>query len=253
LPGDQYIGQLLINYTVPTGPGSAAMKAFGVIVPRLKVWANRYLNAVGPSGSFAKGTGVLGTTDLDIFISVKKEAPENLEQTYESLYAFAQNEIWIPQRQNVSIGINWLGSKIDLVPGKQQANSPADHSLWKNKQHTWRQTNVAVHITTILNSGRLNEIRALKIWRKCHGLDFPSFYLELTVINALWGKKKNDLANHVWASLEYLRDQFERACVIDPANTANTISDDLTAAEKKKIANAAAESLKKKNWGEVLW
>src|SRR5205823_1399197 len=118
----------------------------------------------------------------------------------------------------------------------------------------WTQTNVATHISTVVSSGRVNEIRALKVWRKCHNLDFPSFYLELTVIDALWGKTKGtNLARNVSTCLEYIRDNLEAACVIDPANTANIISDDLTASEKKKIAQAAAKSRDEPYWEQVLW
>jgi len=50
---------------------------------------------------------------------------------------------------------------VDLVPGKKQANLKTDHSLRRNKQQTWMQTNVATHTAMVRNSGRLNEIRAL--------------------------------------------------------------------------------------------
>jgi hypothetical protein len=100
----------------------------------------------------------------------------------------------------------------------------------------------------------VNEIRALKIWRLCHNLDFPSFYLELTVIDALWGKPKgSNLAANVSTCLDYIRDNLETACVIDPANTNNVISDDLTAAEKKKIAGQAGKSRREPYWNQVLW
>jgi hypothetical protein len=254
MTGDQYIAQVLAKYIVPRGPGSAAVNALGVVVPSLRIWANKYLSSIGPSGSFAKGTGVLGTTDLDVFIGITNDAPENLQELYESLYAWAQNQFWLPQRQNVSIGITWLGTKVDLVPGKRQANLTTDHSLWKNKQQTWKQTNVATHISKVVNSGRVNEIRALKIWRKCHKLDFPSFYLELTVIDALLGKTiGTNLASNVSTCLDYIRDKLETAYVIDPANTANSISDDLTAAEKKTIARAAGKSREERYWEQVLW
>src|SRR5688572_23746233 len=164
------------------------MNALGVVVPSLRQWASRYLNSIGPSGSFAKGTGVAGTTDLDVFISLRNDVPANLQEIYESLYSWSAKQNWIPRRQNVSIGISWLGTKVDLVPGKKQANPTTDHSIWRNKQSTWRQTNVETHIARVRGSGRVNEIRALKIWRRSQGLDFPSFYLELTVIDALRGK-----------------------------------------------------------------
>ncbi len=252
--GDEYIAGVLANSVVQTGAGSAVVSALSEVIPSLKLWANQYLNSIGASGSFAKGTAVAGGTDVDVFISIKNNVPEDLEEIYESLYKWADKRSWIPRRQNVSIGISWLGTKVDLVPGRVQGILTTNHSLWKNKQHTWTQTNITTHINAVRTSGRVNEIRALKRWRQCHGLDFPSFYLELTVIDALWGKPKGvNLAAHVSTCLEYIRDNLETARVIDPANTNNVISDDLTAAEKRTIAGQAGKSRNEPYWNQVLW
>ena len=43
--------------------------------------------------------------------------------------------------------------------------------------------------------------------------------------------------------LEYFRDYLPTAQIVDPANTNNNISDDLTAAEKQAISKAAATCL----------
>ena len=254
MSGDEYIAGLIASRVVPTGVGSGVASALGEVIPSLKLWANQYLNYSGPSGSLAKGTAVAGGTDVDVFISIKNNVPEDLKEIYESLYKWADKRFWIPSRQNVSIGISWLGTKVDLVPGRIQGILTTDHSLWKNKQQTWTQTNITTHINTVRNSGRVNEIRALKVWRQCHNLDFPSFYLELTVIDALWGKPKGiNLAANVSTCLEYIRDNLETACVIDPANTNNVISDDLSASEKKKIAEEAGKSRNEPYWKQVLW
>jgi hypothetical protein len=52
--------------------------------------------------------------------------------------------------------------------------------------------------------------------------------------------------------LEYLRDRFCTARVVDPANTNNIISDDLTAAEKAKVAAAAQQALKATTWDQIV-
>lgn len=83
------------------------------MIPSLKLWANQYLNSIGASGSLAKGTAAAGGTDVDVFISIKNAVPENLQDIYESLYRWAGKRYWIPRRQNVSIGISWLGTKVD--------------------------------------------------------------------------------------------------------------------------------------------
>jgi hypothetical protein len=59
------------------------------------------------------------------------------------------------------------------------------NSLYRSKPNTWTQTNISTYISHVVNSGRTDEIRILKIWRQLHGLTFPSFFLELAVINAL--------------------------------------------------------------------
>ena len=55
-----------------------------------------------------------------------------------------------------------------------------------------------------------------------------------------------------WRIFQYLRDIFPNARVIDPANTNNIISDDLTVAERERIRSAAIAALKASNWSEIV-
>lgn len=252
MTGAQYLGLTLAKYAVPAGQGSPAMNAFAGVVPVLKHWAHEHLNQVFPSGSFAKGTTVAGTTDIDIFVSLKHTTPGTLEELYESLYSRAQAEGWAPRRQNVSIGITYGGAKVDLVVGRLQPGSTTYHSVWRRKAASRTQTNVGLHVSTVRNSNRMNEIRLMKIWRQCHGLDFPSFYLELMVIRALSGCQNNLEAN-VQRALKYINEHLETACAIDPSNTNNIISDDLTQAEKRAISVQAGKSHDTPAWPATLW
>jgi hypothetical protein len=111
---------------------------------------------------------------------------------------------------------------------------------------------VARHIDLISRSGWTEEIRALKLWRHQRGLDFLSFYLELTVLDALAGRQYGDLGNNLWRALQYLRDSFVASRVVDPANTNNIISDDLTVEEKRRIQATATQTLNAKSWTEVV-
>jgi hypothetical protein len=56
----------------------------------------------------------------------------------------------------------------------------------------------------------------------------------------------------VWTVFQYLRDHFGAARVVDPANTNNIISDDLTQAEKIAIRAAAINALAAANWNQVV-
>lgn len=250
LSGTSYLEGVLAKYEVKTN--FMASLATGIVTDSLRQWANGWLLDISYVGSRAKGTAVAGATDLDIFVSLKSNTPYTLEQIYERLFLWATNHHWIPRRQNVSIGINYLGVKIDIVPGRLQEGFVYYHSLWKRKAHTWTQTAPGIHISKIRDSGRTQEIRAIKIWRQNHGLDFPSFYLELTVLDALHGCGW-DLASNVQRVLGYIADHLEAAAVLDPANTGNVVSDELTAAEKKTIAEQAQHSFDERSWLFTLW
>ncbi|MDE3268446.1 MAG: hypothetical protein OYI31_08375 [Chloroflexota bacterium] len=92
----------------------------------------------------------------------------------------------------------------------------------------------------------------MKIWRRLHGLELPSIYLELAVIRALRGERSG-LAANFWKVLDWLSSQIQAAAIVDPANEGNTISDDLNSNEKAAIATRAAWSLRQSNWGQIIW
>lgn len=249
---DNYIESVLAKHTYV--PGVLVPYATEqVLIPKLQAWAGSHLNRISFTGSLPKTTPISGTTDIDIFVSLKASTPLTLSDIYEQLYQKAASEGWSPRRQNVSIGISYLGVEVDLVPGRLQPGYTYYHWLWKRKQQTWQQTAPEIHIDKVKDSGRTKEIRAIKIWRKNHGLDFPSFYLELTVMKALSGCSFNNLASNFMRTLRYISTDLPTASVEDPANTNNMISDDLTQAEKKAIAAQAQASYDAPTWTQTLW
>lgn len=60
------------------------------------------------------------------------------------------------------------------------------------------------------------------------------------------------LSDNILKVFHYLRNGFSHARVIDPANSNNIISDDLSAAEKAKIASAAEHALRAANWNQIV-
>jgi hypothetical protein len=249
---DAYLKGILDRLRVDTGPYSPVRNVQAVLRPSLQAWGGHYLVGMNPSGSFAKGTAIRGGTDIDIFASLAQETPSNLETIYVTLFNRLHQDGFNPRQQNVSIGIQIGGYAVDVVPARRQNNIGEFHSLWRRKAQTWTQTNVMTHINTVRNSGRSEEIMILKAWRRQKGLTFPSFYLELVAIEACRGRKVGTLADNVWAALAYIRDNIRTAVFMDPANTNNRISDDLTAAEKYAIASAAVLARQATNWNEIV-
>lgn len=178
---------------------------------------------------------------------------ETMKDLYEKLFHCLAEKGWAPKRQNVSIGLSYGSVAVDLVPAKYQAGSLEDHALYVRRGDTWKKTNVLTHATYVGKSGRLAEIKALKIWKRLHGLDFLSFYVELFAIRALNENSTTFVAANVQIVLRAIANNLGQWRIQDPANTNNIISDQHTAAEKAKIAAQAAKSLQVQSWGEIIW
>ncbi|MFA6295240.1 MAG: nucleotidyltransferase [Candidatus Paceibacterota bacterium] len=251
---DQYIRNVVTAHT-PNVTYIVADK-INELKPHIHAWANGHAYTLKLSGSLAKGTGITGTTDIDLFISLDPSVStcNTLENVYNTLRNRFNGAGYSAREQNVSLGIDHTGLKVDVVAGVRHQMFGLDHSIWKRKAQTWTKTNIDAHINHVKNSGRIPDIKAVKIWRKIHKLDFPSFYLELSVIEAL---KEGGLINSSPSSnfitvMNYLVNDFENKTIKDPANQENEVSDELTAAEKLKVKELAKTTLAG-NWNQAIW
>ena len=251
---DAYLNRVVTAHTPNTQ--HLVQSAVRALHPHIQNWANGHEYTLKLSGSLAKGTGITGTTDVDLFISLNPSV--NTSNTLENVYGTLRNRFhgagYSPREQNVSIGIEHAGLKTDLVAGVRHHALGYDHSLWKRKTKTWTKTNIDTHVKHIRDSGRVDDIKAVKIWRKLHDLDFPSFYLELSVIEALKGTALSDTSSstNFVRVMEYLANDFEEKTVFDPANSNNNISEDSSLVEKATIAQTASASLRRP-WNQVIW
>lgn len=248
---DAYLFNILAREAVDTSATSPVLAVRTALLPVLNQWAGVLLRGVFPSGSFAKGTANHSGTDIDLLISISNGATETLKEIYEKLFKKMHELNLNPKRQNVSINVRVNGYDVDLVPAKHQGGNSEDHSLYRRRADTWTKTNVSTHIATVRAASRINEMRILKLWRNQKQLDFPSFYLELSVIRALAGAQ-GTVSQNVWTVFQYLRDTFPNARIVDPANTNNTISDDLTIADRAKIKAAAEKALAATDWNQIV-
>lgn len=251
---DEYVISIINKYNIKGNVDvSTKLIAVDPLLNIINEWAGTQLINVSYSGSRAKGTAITLSSDIDLFISLKSDTTNTLKEIYTSLYDNVVFHKITARKQNVSIGVKYGGHSIDLVPGKKHLGNTNDHSLYRSKVDAWTKTNINNHINLVKNSGRLSEIIALKIWSKLHKLDFPSIYLELTVIEALYNKNKNQPANNFITILEYLSDSFVNKTIVDPSNSNNIISDDLYKFEKEAIAKIAKESRNSRSWGDIIW
>jgi hypothetical protein len=250
MTADQYLTQVINKYR---SNETSAKDQVSLIYPTIQRWGNQYLIEAIYSGSIAKGTAISLGTDADVFISLSSNTPGTLADIYNTLYNALVQAHYQPRKQNVSISINSGGYQIDLVPGRRQSQYGYDHNLYKNKANTWTQTNVKTHVNHVAGSNRISEIKLTKIWRQLNNLEFPSFYLELAVIDCLSGKSYSDLSGNFWHILDFLSGDFVNRRYLDPANTNNVISSDLSSSEKLVIRSAAIAARTKQHWAQIVW
>ncbi len=257
-PSDSYLLEIIEKYKAHD---ILAYEIYSIpeLKSRIKTWANTCFIEIINSGSRAKGTAISLASDVDYLVSLTNDCPETLQDIYNSLYNELKVHYPTARKQNVSVRIKVSTLEIDITPAKKLSGNTNNHNLYVSKLSTWKQTNIQKHINDISQSGRLNEIKILKIWRELHRLDFPSIYLEylLNDIILLGKSKGNDyLANNAWYVINQLAKDtvnplFSR--VVDPANSANILSDLLSVAEKNKIVAEAKISASQVNWGTIVW
>lgn len=252
MTGDEYLQSMYVKYSAPTGELGPGNQVMFQLSPYINYWAGQNLLSRQLSGSYAKGTAVVGDADVDIFISMRSNSHPTLGDMYDSLDKFLKAQGFVTKRQNVSIGITYNRFYVDLIPAWKQNSQTFDHSLYLRRTGSNTKTNVVTHILNVRNSGLAPVITLIKRWRDFQNLDFPSFYLELATLAALNQTRVYGLENRVLTVLRYFENYLCNAKISDPSNASNTVSDLLNSKEKFAIADAANTSLSKKNWGEII-
>ena len=215
------------------------------------------------SGSRAKGTAIKGKSDIDIFLSF--DDPNGyftLKELYNEVYSCLNGVFNNARKQNVSIGIKYGGFDIDVVPARRvnsasyikQATRYNDHYLWSNKKQNRMLTNIQKHIDLVKYSGLINEIILIKVWREQKKLDFPSIYLELFVIEAFayYDTTGKTFENRISYLFWYIKNNIENKKIVDPGNSSNILSDELSFTEKLQIKTAAQNAIDAQYWSEVV-
>ena len=215
-------------------------------------FAGRRLLEVYPGGAFEKGTANASGIAIDFVASFSPLATEPMQALYEGLFAELAAQGWDPVRRDVSIAMMVGDLAVDIIPARRESLSTDTHELWLDRQQRALKTNLGQHVLDTISSGHRDEIRVLKLWRDQNGLDFPSFYLELSVAAALRKRPVAGLAENVWAIFGYLETLFPARSVVDPASPLNVVSDQLKAPGREAVRRAAQEARAGRAWSEII-
>lgn len=206
------------------------------------------------AGSFGKKTMIREQYDLDIVVYWASNCGFTLEAIYNGVGKMLAKHWKVVNPKTVAWELPFEGGfHIDVVPGRAIDASFKYANLYRRDTKSSLQTSIKVHLDTVRNSGRCDAIRLMKLWRKRKLVPIAkSLALELLTINGCGGKPSTDLAKQVWGTFEYLRDNILTVRLVDPANTNNIISDQISSSEKQAIKQAAQIALASKTWVEIF-
>jgi hypothetical protein len=199
-------------------------------------------------GSFAKHTAIAAAFDLDVVVYFATGRPKELYESVEARLRAAGHSVI---RHNVALRLQYTpGWHVDVVPGRALDGSYGYADLWASERESTRQTSLKRHIE-LARSGDREVVRLLKLWRARHVVPVGSFVLELATERALRGVAGLSLEARFRRVLELLG-RLEEIRLVDPANSANVVTEDLEWGRKKAVTEMAARALREA-WERVVW
>jgi hypothetical protein len=202
-------------------------------------------------GSFAKRTAIAAQFDLDVVVYFPAETRETPRELYEAVERRLRAAGHVPARHNVSLRLRYTPAwHIDVVPGRA-ADAEFEYArLWAAEHGATRQTSLQRHIEFARGLDR-EILKLLKLWRRRNAVAAGSFVLELAAERALHGFA-GTLEERFARVLRWMAEEFEGARLVDPANSANVVSDEIEPWRKRDIAAAAARALAGP-WDRAVW
>ena len=247
---DQYVASVVEKYRVALEEGSPSHRVADEIAPSIKQWGQDYVQGITISGAYAKNTAITLAAHVDVLVLLKPIPGAEIKSVFWRLFEFLTDQNLKASTREVSVRVPCKKLQVDLIPSYREGKS--GNILFNKRSGEAMHTDVGQHVHLVGNSGRQQEICAVKIWRERNALEFPSFLVELATLRALEGERFGQLAENVHCVLRYLGSKFESAVIRDPANSENVVSNDLSEKAKKSIAKAARDAIYQENWEKIL-
>ena len=248
----EYLRDILAREAVDRGPGSALAGIDGKIATLCSAWGSRHIIEVTAGGGFAKSMANRSGISVDYVVWIHAQSEHRIIQVYESMFAAFGRLGLAPVRRDVTMALRVGDFTVDLLPVKRLSMISDIHEIYSARRSAAITTNLYQHELDSHDAGWQDEVRILKLWRDQNGLDFPSYYLELAAQAALRRRPAGALVENVWHVLGFLERLLVPRAMLDPANAANIVSDELTAPQKRSIALAAAAARSGRPWSEIV-
>ncbi|HRY49083.1 MAG TPA: nucleotidyltransferase [Candidatus Paceibacterota bacterium] len=253
MSNDAYLRGLLAQQDLTPSEESALRGLRDTIEEQLRKGLNK-IERVYYAGSFGKDTMIRELYDLDIVVYWANDCGFTLQDIYSSVGDALKRNWKVVKSKTVAWELPFDGGfHLDVVPGRALNNTFKYANLYRTDTATSLQTSIKVHIDTVRNSARRDAIRLMKLWRKRKSVPFKkSLALELITIDACSGLPTDNLEKQLLAVFRYMTENITTARLVDPANSNNVISDEITYSDKLAIQSAARATLTAQYWSEVF-
>ena len=200
------------------------------------------------AGSYGKQTIIRERYDLDIVVYWPTTTQYTIKDIYDGVGTQLKNAWPNVKSKTVAWEVPiYSNLHIDVVPGRALDTAYREANLYRTDTRTTLKTSIKTHIDTVRGSGRRDAIRLLKLWRERKKVPFKkSFLLEIMTIEG--SKYKAALPDQAWSALIYIRDNIETVQIKDPANSNNSLSDDISLSDKKRIREIASTTIANESW-----
>jgi hypothetical protein len=205
-------------------------------------------------GSFGKRTMIKARYDLDLVMYWPLGTNYAIRDIYQAVGDVLKRKWKVVNSKTVAWELPFDGGfHIDIVPGRALDAAYREANLYRTDTGTTLKTSLKRHIDTVRSSGRADAIRLMKLWTHRHNVPFKkSFLLELMTIDGAKGRPLGDLSSEVIGALTYIRDNIRTCSFGDPANSNNSLSDDLDVSQRLAIQQAAEAAIKASYWSELF-
>lgn len=251
MTNDEYLNSLLVQENLTPGEVAGLQSLRDKIQQQLSSFQGspRFYYA----GSYAKRTMIRSRYDLDIIMYWPHDCGYTLKGIFEAVgKKLAENwKVVTPKTVAWELPFNG-GFHVDVVPGRAQDATFYHATLYRRDRDSTMQTSIKVHLDTVRGSGHQDVIRLMKLIRLRRGVPFKTFVLELMTIEGAKGAASGGLERRLLAALSYIRSNIGTARIVDPANSSNVISDELSASDKGAIQSFAQAAIDAKTWTEVF-
>lgn len=205
------------------------------------------------AGSYAKGTMIRASYDLDIVLYW----PTNFNYSPKNLYievgGVLQSKGRNPRSKKVGWEIPFPGNfHIDVIPGKTILKKQNYAYLFNSDTEGRFQTNVKKQVNYVKRSNRHDVIKLMKLWKIRKDVPIKTFILENMIIEGCKDITRSILEHQLIGAFKHLSEEIVETKIFDPSNINNLISNDITDEEKHRIKILADQAINAPYWREVL-